>query len=41
MSNICIIYDAFSQISAFFAESLPSVGGQIILPRGYSPKVAK
>lgn len=29
------------KISAFFAESLPSVGGQIILPRGYSPKVAK
>ncbi|TMS17031.1 5-phosphohydroxy-L-lysine phospho-lyase [Larimichthys crocea] len=24
------------KISAFFAESLPSVGGQIILPQGYS-----
>uniref|UniRef100_A0A8C4FDV3 5-phosphohydroxy-L-lysine phospho-lyase n=1 Tax=Dicentrarchus labrax TaxID=13489 RepID=A0A8C4FDV3_DICLA len=29
------------KISAFFAESLPSVGGQIILPRGYSAKVAE
>ncbi|KAM9795180.1 5-phosphohydroxy-L-lysine phospho-lyase [Neosynchiropus ocellatus] len=29
------------KISAFFAESLPSVGGQIILPQGYSPKVAE
>ncbi|XP_027133802.1 5-phosphohydroxy-L-lysine phospho-lyase isoform X3 [Larimichthys crocea] len=28
------------KISAFFAESLPSVGGQIILPQGYSAKVA-
>ncbi|KAM8908699.1 5-phosphohydroxy-L-lysine phospho-lyase isoform 1-T1 [Spinachia spinachia] len=29
------------KISAFFAESLPSVGGQIILPEGYSAKVAE
>uniref|UniRef100_A0A3P9KS22 5-phosphohydroxy-L-lysine phospho-lyase n=1 Tax=Oryzias latipes TaxID=8090 RepID=A0A3P9KS22_ORYLA len=29
------------KISAFFAESLPSVGGQILLPQGYSSKVAK
>uniref|UniRef100_A0AAQ5X9I4 5-phosphohydroxy-L-lysine phospho-lyase n=1 Tax=Amphiprion ocellaris TaxID=80972 RepID=A0AAQ5X9I4_AMPOC len=29
------------KISAFFAESLPSVGGQIILPQGYSKKVAE
>ncbi|KAM9375459.1 5-phosphohydroxy-L-lysine phospho-lyase [Pholidichthys leucotaenia] len=29
------------KISAFFAESLPSVGGQIILPQGYFPKVAE
>ncbi|XP_061690213.1 5-phosphohydroxy-L-lysine phospho-lyase isoform X2 [Syngnathoides biaculeatus] len=29
------------KISAFFAESMPSVGGQIILPQGYSPKVAE
>ncbi|XP_028445639.1 5-phosphohydroxy-L-lysine phospho-lyase isoform X2 [Perca flavescens] len=29
------------KISAFFAESLPSVGGQIILPEGYSSKVAE
>ncbi|KAM9740352.1 5-phosphohydroxy-L-lysine phospho-lyase isoform 1-T2 [Menidia menidia] len=29
------------KISAFFAESLPSVGGQIILPPGYSSKVAE
>ncbi|KAM4622036.1 5-phosphohydroxy-L-lysine phospho-lyase [Polymixia lowei] len=29
------------KISAFFAESLPSVAGQIILPQGYSTKVAE
>lgn len=29
------------KISAFFAESLPSVGGQIILPEGYFAKVAE
>ncbi|KAM3866553.1 5-phosphohydroxy-L-lysine phospho-lyase [Diretmus argenteus] len=29
------------KICAFFAESLPSVGGQIILPEGYSAKVAE
>ncbi|KAF7662488.1 hypothetical protein LDENG_00234480 [Lucifuga dentata] len=29
------------KICAFFAESLPSVGGQIILPQGYSSKVAE
>ncbi|XP_060935052.1 5-phosphohydroxy-L-lysine phospho-lyase [Limanda limanda] len=29
------------KISAFFAESLPSVGGQIIFPQGYSAKVAE
>ncbi|XP_019730315.1 5-phosphohydroxy-L-lysine phospho-lyase isoform X2 [Hippocampus comes] len=29
------------KISAFFAESMPSVGGQIILPEGYSTKVAE
>ncbi|XP_049600307.1 5-phosphohydroxy-L-lysine phospho-lyase [Syngnathus scovelli] len=29
------------KIAAFFAESMPSVGGQIILPQGYSAKVAK
>ncbi|XP_061046011.1 5-phosphohydroxy-L-lysine phospho-lyase isoform X6 [Eubalaena glacialis] len=28
------------QIAAFFAESLPSVGGQIIPPAGYFPEVA-
>ncbi|CAL9706802.1 unnamed protein product [Knipowitschia caucasica] len=29
------------KIAAFFAESLPSVGGQIIFPEGYSVKVAE
>nr|XP_057919702.1 5-phosphohydroxy-L-lysine phospho-lyase [Doryrhamphus excisus] len=29
------------KIAAFFAESMPSVGGQIILPQGYSSKVAE
>ncbi|KAJ8254614.1 hypothetical protein GJAV_G00194990 [Gymnothorax javanicus] len=29
------------KISAFFAETLPSVGGQIILPKGYFQKVAE
>ncbi|XP_055009141.1 5-phosphohydroxy-L-lysine phospho-lyase isoform X1 [Boleophthalmus pectinirostris] len=29
------------KIAAFFAESLPSVGGQIILPNGYSARVAE
>lgn len=29
------------QIAAFFAESLPSVGGQVIPPAGYFPKVAE
>ncbi|XP_041845303.1 5-phosphohydroxy-L-lysine phospho-lyase [Melanotaenia boesemani] len=29
------------KLSAFFAESLPSVGGQIVLPKGYSSKVAE
>ncbi|KAG7518237.1 5-phosphoproteinhydroxy-L-lysine phosphoprotein-lyase [Solea senegalensis] len=29
------------KICAFFAESLPSVGGQIIFPQGYSAKVAE
>ncbi|KAM7141850.1 5-phosphohydroxy-L-lysine phospho-lyase isoform 4-T4 [Molossus nigricans] len=29
------------QIAAFFAESLPSVGGQIIPPAGYFPEVAE
>ncbi|XP_076020917.1 5-phosphohydroxy-L-lysine phospho-lyase [Genypterus blacodes] len=29
------------KVCAFFAESLPSVGGQLILPEGYSPKVAE
>ncbi|XP_008325348.1 5-phosphohydroxy-L-lysine phospho-lyase [Cynoglossus semilaevis] len=29
------------KICAFFAESLPSVGGQLILPQGYSAKVAE
>ncbi|XP_034037095.1 5-phosphohydroxy-L-lysine phospho-lyase isoform X2 [Thalassophryne amazonica] len=29
------------KISAFFAESLPGVGGQIVLPKGYSSKVAE
>ncbi|KAL4631319.1 5-phosphohydroxy-L-lysine phospho-lyase-like [Arapaima gigas] len=29
------------KIAAFFAESLPSVGGQIILPEGYCAKVAE
>ncbi|KAM9850046.1 5-phosphohydroxy-L-lysine phospho-lyase [Aulostomus maculatus] len=29
------------KISAFFSESLPSVGGQIMLPQGYSAKVAE
>ncbi|KAM9833845.1 5-phosphohydroxy-L-lysine phospho-lyase [Syngnathus typhle] len=29
------------KIAAFFAESMPSVGGQIVLPQGYSAKVAK
>ncbi|XP_014912539.1 5-phosphohydroxy-L-lysine phospho-lyase isoform X2 [Poecilia latipinna] len=29
------------KIAAFFAESLPSVGGQIILPQGYFSKVAE
>lgn len=29
------------KIAAFFAESLPSVGGQVIPPAGYFPKVAE
>ncbi|XP_076148743.1 5-phosphohydroxy-L-lysine phospho-lyase isoform X1 [Alosa pseudoharengus] len=29
------------KIAAFFAESLPSVGGQILLPHGYCTKVAE
>ncbi|XP_061758064.1 5-phosphohydroxy-L-lysine phospho-lyase isoform X1 [Nerophis ophidion] len=29
------------KISAFFAESMPSVGGQLVLPQGYSAKVAE
>ncbi|XP_036171564.1 5-phosphohydroxy-L-lysine phospho-lyase isoform X2 [Myotis myotis] len=29
------------QIAAFFAESLPSVGGQIVPPAGYFPEVAE
>ncbi|XP_072548207.1 5-phosphohydroxy-L-lysine phospho-lyase isoform X2 [Salminus brasiliensis] len=29
------------KISSFFVESLPSVGGQIIFPPGYFPKVAE
>ncbi|XP_029020447.1 5-phosphohydroxy-L-lysine phospho-lyase isoform X2 [Betta splendens] len=29
------------KVSAIFVESLPSVGGQIILPEGYSSKVAE
>ncbi|XP_042544806.1 5-phosphohydroxy-L-lysine phospho-lyase isoform X1 [Dipodomys spectabilis] len=29
------------EIAAFFAESLPSVGGQIIPPAGYFPRVAE
>ncbi|KAL0974005.1 hypothetical protein UPYG_G00214170 [Umbra pygmaea] len=29
------------KVCAFFAESLPSVGGQILLPKGYSTKVAE
>lgn len=29
------------KIAAFFAESLPSVGGQIIFPEGYSARVAE
>ncbi|KAL7848734.1 hypothetical protein SRHO_G00203570 [Serrasalmus rhombeus] len=29
------------KISSFFVESLPSVGGQVILPPGYFPKVAE
>ncbi|XP_063045518.1 5-phosphohydroxy-L-lysine phospho-lyase [Engraulis encrasicolus] len=29
------------KISAFFAESLPSVGGQIIFPQGYCTRVAE
>uniref|UniRef100_A0A6Q2Y767 5-phosphohydroxy-L-lysine phospho-lyase n=1 Tax=Esox lucius TaxID=8010 RepID=A0A6Q2Y767_ESOLU len=29
------------KVGAFFAESLPSVGGQILLPKGYSTKVAE
>uniref|UniRef100_A0A673YNH7 5-phosphohydroxy-L-lysine phospho-lyase n=1 Tax=Salmo trutta TaxID=8032 RepID=A0A673YNH7_SALTR len=29
------------KVSAFFAESLPSVAGQILLPKGYSTKVAE
>lgn len=33
--------DAVFQIAAFFAESLPSVGGQIIPPAGYFQKVAE
>ncbi|CAG01207.1 unnamed protein product, partial [Tetraodon nigroviridis] len=35
------VHEKGRKISAFFVESLPSVGGQIILPRGYSPKVAE
>nr|XP_061786243.1 5-phosphohydroxy-L-lysine phospho-lyase-like isoform X2 [Nerophis lumbriciformis] len=29
------------KISSFFAESMPSVGGQLVLPQGYSAKVAE
>ncbi|XP_003970443.1 5-phosphohydroxy-L-lysine phospho-lyase [Takifugu rubripes] len=35
------VHEKGRKISAFFAESFPSVGGQIILPEGYSPKVAE
>ncbi|XP_030642299.1 5-phosphohydroxy-L-lysine phospho-lyase [Chanos chanos] len=40
-SLICDVHKKGRKISAFFAESLPSVGGQIILPPGYSSKVAE
>nr|XP_061793018.1 5-phosphohydroxy-L-lysine phospho-lyase-like [Nerophis lumbriciformis] len=35
------VHNKGRKISAFFAESMPSVGGQIILPPGYSAKVAE
>ncbi|XP_017279669.1 5-phosphohydroxy-L-lysine phospho-lyase [Kryptolebias marmoratus] len=35
------IHQKGRQISAFFVESLPSVGGQIVLPEGYCSKVAE
>nr|XP_029135666.1 5-phosphohydroxy-L-lysine phospho-lyase isoform X4 [Labrus bergylta] len=35
------VHNKGRKISAFFAESLPSVGGQIIFPQGYSTKVAE
>nr|XP_015204863.1 PREDICTED: 5-phosphohydroxy-L-lysine phospho-lyase-like isoform X2 [Lepisosteus oculatus] len=40
----CVIDEAHKKgrkIAAFFAESLPSVGGQIVLPPGYFQKVAE
>ncbi|XP_051936955.1 5-phosphohydroxy-L-lysine phospho-lyase isoform X2 [Hippocampus zosterae] len=36
-----VVHRKGRKISAFFAESMPSVGGQIILPEGYSAKVAE
>ncbi|XP_037531249.1 5-phosphohydroxy-L-lysine phospho-lyase [Nematolebias whitei] len=35
------IHQKGREISAFFVESLPSVGGQIVLPEGYCSKVAE
>lgn len=38
--SVQTLYAVF-QIAAFFVESLPSVGGQIIPPAGYFQKVAE
>lgn len=40
LSVLWLCYFSF-QIAAFFAESLPSVGGQIIPPAGYFQKAAE
>ena len=45
-TNVCIVCSVITQyvyfrLLRFFAESLPSVGGQIIPPEGYFQKVAE
>lgn len=40
LSPSAVPFPSPPQIAAFFAESLPSVGGQIIPPAGYFPEVA-
>lgn len=44
-THVSVVFSHYAvhmfQIAAFFAESLPSVGGQIIPPEGYFHKVAE